>query len=1228
MLYCMHSSDRVWRVQLPDRKAIDVVVRADEHAPLLSGALERHAHGDLVVVADPRPLRRDRRPGIDGRLIALRQGLPASGEAERLTITSVLPESPEAADRFPLGVTATSAITAGVAAFFFSPVFALLAGVSTLAAVGRWVASKVSVARAGRRRVAAVAAARLDWIQLRDTWVDGERERQQRQHHRPVDLRSLIAGRGSPWSRRLDRGDAIDFVVGTGSIEVSAPVSGPTTPADLGVSPEVRLEAVPIVVPCAVHRGLAVCGDRSQAIAAVRWLALSALTSIGPADLEVCLVTTADRCCDWDWLKWVPSLTACVVGDLDGDELLVRSLEGEAVKLIIVDGAEPTGAGCLARLLSGRVENTRLLWLGAAGDVPAGCSSRLEVAADQHGRWVGEDRTQSLSWYGIDVDEAERTSRWLAAFDDPEVEPRFARLPASVLLSELASPHRSGTGRTGTTPAAPAAVEARWTRATSRTLKVMLGVHEDGVVEIDLVADGPHALVAGTTGSGKSELLRTLVVGMAMEQPPDLVSFVLIDFKGGGAFDAVDSLPHVAAVVTDLDPAEASRALRGLRAEVLDRERRLRDMEVNDVGATDRSHPRAFGRLVVIIDEFAALADELPDFLDGLVDIARRGRSLGVHLVLATQRPAGVVTGQIRANTNLRICLRVQDRSDSIDVLGQPDAAHLPSIPGRAILRRGGEACEPLQVARIHGQVEPVVVEPFVIHPSVTIADEDRRSIVELEQLLAARGGGETNGEGRADVDRHSVVARDAPAPRDSSALRDSSMVEMVEMVEMVASVLGFEQATAPWRPVLSAVAFPVRGFEDSVRMPVGPGSPDAVLGLLDDPDRRCVTPLCWNPDVDGLLVVGVEGRTIAATAAVAVCSVLDRPGRRPVPVFVLDGGPDLGGLLQDLTGPGPVVDVVRISEPDRLARAVEQLLVLSGPLLVVIHDWQAVADAVGDRAGPAAVEGLVRLVRRGGSAGVSIIVTARSDRDVPQRAAAHLGQRVIHRLADPAGYVSFGLRVSELPSVDGSRCVDVASGLLGVVASLADEQRNELAGRLARSDTDPAWPSPIRVLGPRVERADLPPVEVAGDGWRVPLGLDADLDPHWIMVSPLRPVVVVAHPGGGRTTTLETIGEALGDRVCLIDDVDTLEDADVADQIADARKHGRLLAVSCGPGSARRFGSAIAAVMSSATVVLVNPGRSEGEVVRVPIPDLADQPVGRAVAVERGRATVVQIAV
>ena len=238
-------------------------------------------------------------------------------------------------------------------------------------------------------------------------------------------------------------------------------------------------------------------------------------------------------------------------------------------------------------------------------------------------------------------------------------------------------------------------------RATIRRHEHRIGRARDGVVEIDLVRDGPHALLAGTTGAGKSELLRSLVVGLSCALGPQHLTFVLVDYKGGAAFDELAALPHVVGTVTDLDDQLAERALRSLRAELTVREQLLREHGVNDLTALRAAQGAPVrARVLVVVDEFAALATEQAEFLHALVGIAQRGRSLGVHLLLATQRPSGVISDDIRANTNLRIALRLHDTADAMDVVGDPAPAALSrSLPGRAVMRLGPDELVTFQAA-------------------------------------------------------------------------------------------------------------------------------------------------------------------------------------------------------------------------------------------------------------------------------------------------------------------------------------------------------------------------------------------------------------------------------------------------------------------------------------------------------------------------------------------------
>lgn len=237
-----------------------------------------------------------------------------------------------------------------------------------------------------------------------------------------------------------------------------------------------------------------------------------------------------------------------------------------------------------------------------------------------------------------------------------------------------------------------------------------IGIAADGPFTLDIRRDGPHALVAGTTGAGKSELLQTIIASLAVANRPDALNFVLIDYKGGSAFMDCARLPHTVGMVSDLDAHLTERALASLAAELKRREEILFETgtkDIEDYNDTRRLRPglEPMARLVLIIDEFASLVAELPDFIAGLVDIARRGRSLGVHLILATQRPAGVVSQDIRANTNLRIALRVTDSTESTDVIEAPDAGAIAkSTPGRAYVRSGAQSLVAVQSARIGGR--------------------------------------------------------------------------------------------------------------------------------------------------------------------------------------------------------------------------------------------------------------------------------------------------------------------------------------------------------------------------------------------------------------------------------------------------------------------------------------------------------------------------------------------
>lgn len=239
----------------------------------------------------------------------------------------------------------------------------------------------------------------------------------------------------------------------------------------------------------------------------------------------------------------------------------------------------------------------------------------------------------------------------------------------------------------------------RWSRNDPTvSLKAPIGVDRYGmpiVLDIHENAHGPHGLIAGSTGSGKSEFIITYILSLAVNYHPEDVTFILIDYKGGSLSGAFCKrgirLPHLVGTITNIDTAELQRSLVSIQSELKRRQiifneaRELTDEGTIDIYKYQKLYHNGVVRtpvshLVIICDEFAELKQQQPDFMDELMSVARIGRSLGVHLILATQKPAGIVNDQIRSNSKFAICLKVQDRSDSMDVIKKPDAASLKRV--------------------------------------------------------------------------------------------------------------------------------------------------------------------------------------------------------------------------------------------------------------------------------------------------------------------------------------------------------------------------------------------------------------------------------------------------------------------------------------------------------------------------------------------------------------------
>ena len=287
----------------------------------------------------------------------------------------------------------------------------------------------------------------------------------------------------------------------------------------------------------------------------------------------------------------------------------------------------------------------------------------------------------------------------------------------------------------------------------TKTLQAAVGLDKSReLFKLDLheKAHGPHGLIAGMTGSGKSEFIITYVLSMALNYHPNEVSFVLIDYKGGGLTGAFENketgmkLPHLAGTITNLDTVEMNRSLASVQSELRRRQRLFNeardklDESTIDIYKYQSLYRRGLvdkpiSHLIIISDEFAELKDQRPEFMDQLISTARIGRSLGVHLILATQKPSGVVNDQIWSNSKFRICLRVQDKSDSMDMIKCPDAAELKTT-GRFYLQVGyNELFAMGQAAWAGAQYYPTEKRKKKVDQSITIVDNVGSTIRSLD---------------------------------------------------------------------------------------------------------------------------------------------------------------------------------------------------------------------------------------------------------------------------------------------------------------------------------------------------------------------------------------------------------------------------------------------------------------------------------------------------------------
>jgi S-DNA-T family DNA segregation ATPase FtsK/SpoIIIE len=1058
----------------------------------------------------------------------------------------------------------------------------LLFGVSMVAvAAGQLV-------RVGGDRSRRIANARRDYLRYlsrirRDARNAASAQRQALTwvHPSPEALASLTRT-SRLWERRPTDPDFATTRVGVGDQQLSLTLPVPEEPPD-DVDPVAAMALDRLVQAHRTVPGLPVAlslrsfstirleGDRQACRRLAAAVLLQAICWHAPSELRLgaCL-SGADPWRFWDWLKWTPHLTdptrlptqppAFAVADnlreLEltlADDLAGRPwaedgsgrLVDRSHVLVLVDGVHPspTAAGQLdgPRGLLG----VTVLHIGGPGDLPpTDRSLRLRVT-DTDLLTVTVDRVgHELTSYVGTPDQvtpalAGATCRGICDLRVPGGPVTRPEIGTSAGLTELL-----GVANVRTLDPA-----VRWRpRPPRERLRVAIGVGGNGQpVELDLkeAAEGgmgPHGLIVGATGSGKSELLRTLVLGLAITHPPDVLNFVLVDFKGGATFARLDALPHTSALITNLtDQLELVDRMRDALAGELTRRMELLRAAGEYASLRDYDRARADGAvlaalptLLVVVDEFSELLTAEPEFLDLFVTIGRVGRSLGVHLLLASQR---LEEGRLRGlDTHLsyRIGLKTFSAAESRIVLGVDDAFHLPTAPGNGYLRFDTTELVRFKAAYVSGPVReqrPERVADGWVSPQVF--------------RLAPAGPGAVGGP----ADWSAEGTPEEPGGR-------PSLLEI--------AVARLDGAGVPahevWLPPLGDPPA-LDLLLPASPQPTGVGFGRVPLGWVDRPleQTRGILELDLSGAAGHVAVVGAPQSGKSTAVRTLVCALALTHGPDELSVYCLDLGGGSLSALADLPQVGVVAgrlqpDLVRrtVTTVERVLAEREAAFAATG--LSSVTEWRRARAAATDPSEQGdvvlVVDGwgslresfepleprLLSLAARGLNYGVHLVLTATRWPELRPALKDLIGSRIELRLGDPLdsvvnsriaatvpmsrpgrGLTRDGLHLlTAVPRVDGRTS---AQDLPAATATLVETVRDRWPRR--------ATPG-VRLLPALLRTADLP-VTPTGSG--VLIGLDEDLQPvHWDPATD-RHLMLFGEDQSGKSTLLTRLVRELANR-------------------------------------------------------------------------------------------------
>lgn len=708
----------------------------------------------------------------------------------------------------------------------------------------------------------------------------------------------------------------------------------------------------------------------------------------------------------------------------------------------------------------------------------------------------------------------------------------------------------------------------------------MLAGQEPRYLHFFADADGVHGMIAGSTGSGKSELLMTLILSLAIQYDPSMVNFVLVDFKGGAAFEPFKSLPHVVDVVTNLRGNAVARMFAAINAELNRRQQVNQDTDMKDIVRYKKAglhlqRSDNYPHLFIIIDEFAEMIANNAEYKAQLDSITRLGRALGVSLILAAQRPTGV-TDQMRANIKFRICLRVETREESSELLRLPDASYLPSIPGRGYLQVGSESLELIQVGYtgqpyIHDDYDPL--ERYDNRAVIWEDDLGKEEDEPTYDVLVRRMQQWTTEEYGIDRKQWRPIWRKPwpdPLP-DYLTLDQSDGIEEEYLQgderDIIWDKLGenapfvLSPAIYQWQHGSKTTWDDLDWEREAMR---------TVIGLIDDPSNARLLPLRIDFTQGHHMILGAAGWGKSKALQTVITSLLATHTPDDLHLYMLDFGSRSMQIFEDMPHTGAYIVAHEKERVERLLRILEQIIDIRKEylnqanvaniteynlrtpakrhrdipdklpaILVAIDNFAEFKEAYDSH-----LEVLISLVREGLANGVFFIVTGEQSSAigklfnlVPERITLKLADdgeysTIVGRGAHPVDEIAGrGLRRVERTPLDvqiavplgydeetGKSELDCLADFLVKLKKAARDEENTPKYSIPLSvDILELWSALPDLLNEYRQRDTATTLQVVvgrADYDLSPLAIKLDAKPHFIVTGP---------PASGKTTALQT---------------------------------------------------------------------------------------------------------